>query len=265
MRDPFFEEEPEGESNVIQTIITIFAVIVAAGCIVGLAWYVYNSYFVKKEDQKVSRIVADHSPTKEKPKDPGGMNIPNMDKQIYNKLASPGNEKHAEQILPSHEEPVAREELMQESKEPEEVKAPEIPAPVTQAEPVKKEAATEVKPQEELHPKLSQVTPVEKKQALKTKRRIQDSEIITDNTKLGYRVQVASVRSAKEAEKEWNRIKNKNALANYGYVIDKKDLPGRGIVFRVQVGPFEKAADAKEVCKKLKAAGKDCFVVVPGE
>jgi len=75
-------------------------------------------------------------------------------------------------------------------------------------------------------------------------------------------VQVASLRDAAEAERQWARLQGQfPALTDgLGPDIEEAAIPDRGTYYRLRVGPFTSKSDASEFCAKLKAGGRDCLV-----
>ncbi len=85
----------------------------------------------------------------------------------------------------------------------------------------------------------------------------------TDQIKAGVRIQMASLPSEDAAWSEWKRISQefKNQVGDLTAVVETADLGQKGIFYRLQAGPFETVAAAKDRCGKLKEAGLDCLVV----
>lgn len=80
---------------------------IAATVIVGLAggaWYFVGGGSQNHDDVPIVR--APDSPTKEKPDDPGGMNVPNRDKTVYDRVAGENTEPKLERLLPRAEQPL---------------------------------------------------------------------------------------------------------------------------------------------------------------
>lgn len=78
-----------------------------------------------------------------------------------------------------------------------------------------------------------------------------------------YMVQLASVPSAADAEREWTRLQQAHAaqLGAAEAEIDAVELSGRGTFYRVRTGPFADRETARQLCSELDAAGQDCLVV----
>lgn len=78
----------------------------------------------------------------------------------------------------------------------------------------------------------------------------------------GYVLQLASLRSEKDALSEWGRIQrqNSNLLSQMKPIVEKAEIDGVGTRFRLQTGPFPTKATAQDLCAQLKAAKQDCLV-----
>lgn len=78
-----------------------------------------------------------------------------------------------------------------------------------------------------------------------------------------YVVQIASHRRQIDALKEFAQLQrgHPNIIGDHQPLIQKADLGERGIFFRLRIGPLETKADAVELCRSLKNAGKDdCLI-----
>ncbi|MBI4182717.1 MAG: tetratricopeptide repeat protein [Proteobacteria bacterium] len=78
---------------------------------------------------------------------------------------------------------------------------------------------------------------------------------------VGLGVHLASYRSRAGAEKGWADIlaAQKDLLGAFGPVINRVDLgPGKGVFFRLKVGPLASPAAAQDLCVKLRARKLFC-------
>lgn len=97
--------------------------LVFVGLMIGggaAGWYLLGDRFTSAESEGDVPIVrADINPAKVRPADPGGMEVPNRDKTIYEQL-SPGESKEGkiERLLPPPEEPKAPEPVAQPEPRP---------------------------------------------------------------------------------------------------------------------------------------------------
>jgi hypothetical protein len=77
----------------------------------------------------------------------------------------------------------------------------------------------------------------------------------------GFFVQLSSPKSEAEALSALRALKSEYAvLKGYELEIRRKDEGERGVIYSVQVGPFESHDDAEQLCEQLKTAGGICFV-----
>jgi cell division septation protein DedD len=79
----------------------------------------------------------------------------------------------------------------------------------------------------------------------------------------GYLVQVSSQKSEADAQASFRSLKAKYADAMGSYsapVIKKVDIPGKGVMYRAMIGPFDTSEAANQFCSTLKTAGGQCLV-----
>ncbi|MGB3722427.1 MAG: SPOR domain-containing protein, partial [Pacificimonas sp.] len=80
------------------------------------------------------------------------------------------------------------------------------------------------------------------------------------NGKGNWLVQLGSYDRAEWVKENWGVLKTKNDfLADYRPVRSKADVDGRTF-YRLSVGRFAEAGDAKQLCAALKAKGTSCFI-----
>ncbi|MCT4634893.1 MAG: SPOR domain-containing protein [Rickettsiales bacterium] len=130
---------------------------------------------------------------------------------------------------------------------------------VTMKAPVMKPSETKnIAPKAEPKKTEEYIKPVTKKESKKKPEFVQKS----DNS---YKVQIASFKSVSDAEKSWKSMSRKHSsvLKGYKHYIVSKDIPGKGIFQRLQVGPFKNKDLAQKACANFKDAGMNCFVIKP--
>jgi hypothetical protein len=79
----------------------------------------------------------------------------------------------------------------------------------------------------------------------------------------GYMVQVSSQKSEADAQASFRSVKAKYADAMGSYsapVIKRVDIPGKGVMYRAMVGPFDTSEAANQFCNGLKTAGGQCLI-----
>jgi hypothetical protein len=258
-------------------LITSLVVLVALGGFVGIVWHAYNQGKAGGGDAVVPLLKADDSPTKVRPDQPGGMDVPNQDKLIYDRLA-PGGQiatPQIERLLPPAEAPVARPPApvaqapatpSQATGAPTDLQPPPLgerqvtTAPSPNAVPA--QPPIPVAP-----PAPSQAVPPSQAPAAQAPRPAptQQAAVAPPTTTApipsgAARIQLGAVRSADAAQKEWARLQtaNRDILGGLTMNVVTANLGERGIYYRIQAGP---AADAADLCNKLKARNVGCIVV----
>ena len=73
----------------------------------------------------------------------------------------------------------------------------------------------------------------------------------------GFRVQLGAYNSDRAAKSAWTTLVSQQAGLLKG--MKPSYLPKGGLI-RLQVGPFDARDDARDLCQKLSAAGRPCFV-----
>jgi hypothetical protein len=77
-----------------------------------------------------------------------------------------------------------------------------------------------------------------------------------------FRLQLTSSRSEAEAKELWQKVVNQNpGLAGREPDIQKTDIGGLGVFYRLQIGPFPDKSESLKLCNALKRSGVDCFLV----
>ncbi len=265
-----------GGPNWARRVVTLA---IAAAAIGGFAMVVVYSY--DPDDRKATGgnapVITAQSGTKVRPDQPGGMAVPNQDKQVYGQLDTAKRPEVVERLLPPPE-PVARKPEPQvasaedRSKEMEtdqariaaqlsaiapasgESKAPEaVPAPP-------QIAAVPPKPMEEKPAAKPVVSPPPMEKKAKA-----EPAPASAGKSSGYRIQIASLKSEAAAKTAWERLSkgNKDVLGKLEPDIVRIDLAGKGTFYRLQAGPLDGAAAAQSLCSTLKKRKIGCLVVRP--
>ena len=265
LNDELFEE-PSKNYN-IMTLVALFLVGIG---LIASSWYIYHSYN-NKNDSETLVISADHETIKAQPEDPGGMIVSNMDKAVYEAIDSHPKTEKVEVLLPPTEEPIDKKTIIavndissvdininvkEESKTA--TGLPVMPEPVKV--PVKKiteNIPAVVQPEKVVEEEY--IKPIAKKES--TKKKVEYSK----KSDTFYKVQIASFKSRNDAEKEWNSMSKRfpKLLKPYQHYIVDKDIEGKGIFHRLQVGPFNSESDAYNACKRFKESSVNCFIIKP--
>jgi cell division septation protein DedD len=193
----------------------------------------------------VPLIRADERPTKVKPERPGGMEIPDRDKLIYNPTRPV-----VEHLLPPPEKPLPRPAPPPQSPSPQR-EQPAATASNTPASPPAPPPAAIPQAQQSAAVPPGKPAPA---QAAPPKTAAAGAA--------GTRLQLGSVRSEDAARKEWERIKRKNTdlLGTLSATPIRADLGDKGIYYRIQTGPVADQAAAERICSELKQRSVGCIV-----
>ena len=248
-------------------LITLIIVFLVATALTGAAWYSYNSYKDKPEGE-ILVISADTDEIKVKPLNPGGMVVNNMDKSVYDTIDGnyKDDESKAERLLPPAEEPINKNTIIIAEQPPlviEEnsdnvviIEEPVINNPAPLAADLLPSVAVSAD-----DPKLEEeyITAVASKDNLKKKASFNKKD------EKFYKVQIASFKSLNDAKKEWENLSKRfpKLIAIYSHYIVSKNIEGKGIFHRLQIGPFENENEANRACSKLKDSGVNCFLIKP--
>lgn len=174
---PDYDGDDDQEGGVFRWMSVIVVMLAIAGFF-GLAWYAYKSGGEITDEKDAELILADTSPVKEVPENPGGMQIPNQDKSVYSLVGGKQEDaKVAEHIIQSPEAPVSRnEEADSDTWMSDQVKEKLKIAGEQKASPAAGEAKAEAKPVEaksekpaegvtETNAKAKQFEPAKEKEA----------------------------------------------------------------------------------------------------
>ena len=240
-RDPIKSnlDMTERGSGLGHWLIGLISIMVLAA-FAGILWYIYDQGVDQQAALAPPVIQAPDGPVKVKPEEPGGMQVPNQDKQVYQALEPTRAEPTVEQLLPPPEAPKPEPEQIDRQPEPAAVEV-EPPATVAAAEttPPAPEPAVEAPAPEPASPQ-------------------------TSVPEFQYVVQLAAFRSEEPAGRAWGTLRQKypDILNGMDHRVRKVDLGAKkGVFYRLQAGGFETRTAALAVCDQLKAKKQGCMVV----
>lgn len=257
-----------GGSRWGRRLLTMLVATAAVGGFAVVVVYSYDKGKVAGNEGAVPLITAQSGPTKMRPKDPGGMVVPNRDKQVYGRLNVAERPPRVERLLPPPETVV--------SKPPPPVPASRVAAMSGKSmeQTAKKLAAIEPAAGNATA-KIPPAPPVKSAPAMKDKQAVQKpmktASLATPpkkamkSSRSAYRVQLASVRSEKAAAQAWGRHKFNHAelFGKLESKIVRVELKGKGTYYRLQAGPLANAAAARTLCSKAKKRKIGCILVRP--
>jgi cell division septation protein DedD len=217
------------------SLISLVIVFFLTAIIISMAWYLYDSYQDKQNDE-ILIISADEEEIKIEPTDPGGMVVDNIDKAVYGVLdGSDSKADNKEKILPPAEEPIDKNSLKRE---------------------VQKDVELVIEERIEQKDGLAVSS-----DSIKPKESLSQDNKETPH----YKVQIASFKSPEDTQKEWDSL-SKNfpqLIGSYQHYIVTKNIEGKGIYHRLQIGPFTSEKEARDACNALKENGLNCFLIKP--
>ncbi len=263
-------------------LLGVFGGLIVLGAVAG--WYFLGDSFGDAGSGKVPLVEAQEGPIKVKPDAPGGMEVPNRDKLVYNRLRSGDVEPRVEHLLPPPEEPLERpvpDAAVPSASEVGAAELPEQPAiasaldepapeskieslpdPVAVVSPPSEATPPTVEPAPEATPK-SETPASDLVIARKPEPSVAPKPAI-DPAK-AYKVQLAAARTRSLAKSEFKRLQkaHPDLLGNLELSVMRVDLGKKGIFYRVRVGPFADEAAARKLCADLKARKQACLPVKP--
>lgn len=291
-----FREERLAQKRRRPAILIGIVVGVAVAAAVG--WMTFGKYVSLYGDTngELPVIKADTALYRIRPKTPGGMEVPDQDKLIYDRLRSSDGDLSVERLLPPPEKPeppepeknevlpaevkqsndpigalaehvsepteLASGTVYDESGVPVEVMFRTVP-PVPEASKNEKSKPVEKKPDasEKIPPAAEKTAPavatVRKPEAPAKKEPAVSAEKETPI----YSVQLISARTEAAAEGEWKRLsrKHKDLMKGLSHSISKVTV-GKGVFYRLRVGSFDTREEAKALCDRFKAQKQECIV-----
>jgi len=245
----------------------LLAIVLGLCCIVAVAGIVALTYRLPAmEEGEIVVISPTTTPVKVLPENPGGLNIPDKDKVVYDRVAVTEPMPVVESDLPEPEQPLLPRDMIEpENREDvspvEEVLLPEpinehaidatsdaIEEPVVPVETPSNEEVTEEKQQPVVSKEKEESQPQKKVPAQET---------------VVWKAQLLSSASKDKVESSWKTISKSNAalLSDMPYKIVSATIPGKGTFWRLQVGEFSTKEMALNLCEKLKKKKQDCIPV----
>jgi hypothetical protein len=280
--DHYGSEKPAGKSMIKRVATVLFGLAVVGGALGGAGYWFYNQGQPVQDDGNLPILLPDPSPIKIRPEDPGGMEVPHRETTVYDQLSDvdPDANVVLQELpdMPRAPEVMATPKAAQRNPAPEAQEdaaetgtsdAPQTAAPETKAEPA-------VEAPEIAAPELTDAqkvvaaaedraaeAPAEEKAAPEPTPAPQTTTAAAAPG--AFRVQLASVREESGAATEWKRLssKNKDLLGNLEMFVQRVEIEGKGIFYRLQAGPLGDAGAAEKLCADLKERNVGCLIVRP--
>ncbi len=240
----------------------LFGALIGLAVAAGAAWYILGSGGSPKTagPREVPVVKSEKAPVKVRPADPGGMEVPNQDKMVYDRVGKGAAKPEVEHLLP---QPASPKDLpksgdaLGDGMAPLPPPLPEVAKPVETAK-VPPPMAAPAKPAEPAKPaavplaKVETVKPAAPAPAA--------SEKITATG--AWQVQLAALKEESRAKSEWTRAMKvaPAILGNLPHEVVRADLGAKGVFYRLRAGGFAAREQAEQVCESLKAKGIGCVV-----
>lgn len=262
----------------------ILVAAVALVAFVGFSWYAYRQATKVGEQGVAPLIAADQGPTRVKPAEPGGMDVPHQDKEVYARMGTeaPASTK-VESLLPEPEAPMpppapeAHEtpttvastttDVTPSSQPPAPSKNLPSPHSSAAAPPPPPPTTAEAKSAAGIAPAAGTAAPATKATKAEMQKEMKTAAVTPPPASTAaatgdYRVQLASLRSEAAAGTEWKRLQKAypELLSSISMKVQKVEISGKGTFYRVQAGAMSETA-AKDLCRKLKQRKAECIVV----
>ncbi len=281
-------EERKNEINRSKNVFIGTVSGIALAAVVG--WFILSPRYKTDAEADVPVIRRPQTAVKVQPVEPGGMEILNQDKSVYDIIEKKDNTPPAvENLLPPPEEPKlpavapAEEQNVKIVDVTEQIKSSDktvaqaqeiikvaeapkvVPAPEAKEAPVKPlSQAAQPLPASKAEPApapAAAAAPAPKKdEPIKVVVKI--PETVPQSAVAGsWQVQLISSANRSAVEKSWTKLSKKyTVLQGLPHEIEEADLGAKGTFYRLKAGAFADRSDADKLCGDIKARGGSCLV-----
>ena len=243
-----------------------------------VSWFIFSSDYSQTDNVEIPVVRRPQTAAKIQPAEPGGMEILNQDKTVYDIVEKKETDEHnIESLLPPPEDPqlptietsekdqldvITEAEKIITAKEKEKeneintiTSAEKEVAPLAVAAETPKEVK-EVKIIEDVVEKV--VVNEAKPEPVKAKDETLKETIIPTGR---WQLQLMSTPNSSGIEKAWNAMKSKYpALKSLPHEVETADLGAKGTFYRLKAGSFIDRGDADKLCNSIKNSGGTCLV-----
>ena len=254
--------------------LAIAVAVVAFGGFAGLIYYAYSKGREAGSSSVAPIIRAGDGPTKVRPDQPGGMQVPNQDKEVYSRVSpNQSSGSRVENLLPPPEQPLPRTAVRQVPEPPTgHILGPATAPPLPPPPPIANLGASQAPESAPPSPPAA-TNPPSPPPAASARPQSPPPASQTAAVSPGavspaagsYRVQLVALRTEQQALAEWEKLKKANPDLFNGLNpnVVRADLGEKGIYYRLQAGPLAGAAQATDLCEKAKSRKLGCIVVRP--
>ncbi len=263
----------------------------------SLVWYAYNTS-VNERQETIAVIGAPQEHFKQKPEDPGGMEVRHKDIEAYQLMRQSPTIRDeiakVERLLPAPDAPVNVEvtpvdptvndevnrinqaeaamvtapsqessspkEMQEVSTPPLEEKVQETPEPTTEV--LISEATAPPPPAPAPKPAPIPVPAPPPAPAPKPVPAPLPAPTAQPAPTGDVYIQFAALRSQAEANRLWQKIQAKHSdlIAGHPHMVQDVNIPGKGTFYRLRATGFSSKSVANAICSTLKSRGQDCLV-----
>ena len=237
---------------------------IGIGLLIGVLVAVLITVFImtfSEEPKEPAVLVSSMGEVKTRPAEVGGMDIPDQDKLVYQRMRSSDLNTAVVKVVSEEEHPLPPPVIPMEEEEITEVEEaieppPELPVRVVEEKPAEPVAPPVVEKKE---PAKAQPKAQPKAEAKAEKAPAPAKVTATPK----WRAQLASMSSKADAEKAWNPMVKKHSvvLSGVSHQVIKATTANKKTVYRLVAGAFDSKKQAQDFCAKLKARGQDCIPV----
>lgn len=262
------EFEDEDEDRGLSGLVVLLMGVVMLGAFASIVWIAYQQGIkTGVTNREVPTVVADPEPVKIENQVADAASA--ADRPVYDRFDGASDDQ-VEVLAEGPEEPVAREsdDPIADIASENQLNNDEVVDDAV-ADRIATLAAADLEREQEAPvaaaPKpATQPTPVKSEPPVATTPAAKPSaSTSTVRAATGtHLVQVGAFRSDEEANAMWTRLEGKlgDYMSGKAPDIERADLGEKGVYFRLRIGPFASADDAKTYCEGLKTRGQDCLV-----
>lgn len=263
-----------------KTVAAVVALGAVAAFGVGI-WFAYDQGVKRGASGAPPLVRAEQGPSKIAPENPGGMQVPNQDKQIYERINGSNGQAasgaQTERLLPPPERPSATPTSPpvtvpmrpapnavpnQAAAVPNRTDAPSAtPIPAAPAQPGQPQPLTPPPAQTAAAPRPAAAAPAVAPAAAPAS--APAAPAVTATPGGSAKVQLASLKDRAAAQATWTQLQKKygDLLGDLTPSYESVEIPGKGSFVRLQAGPLKDRAAAQNVCQQLSARNQGCIVV----
>ncbi len=259
-----------------------FIGLMACTGVAGITWYAVTASGEIDVAGPAPLIKAEIAPVKVRPKTPGGMDVPNRDKQVYSRISGTEVPDKPVRLQPPPETPVARPtppaavkaadalSMATATPEPSPAKPEQLLPPPPQ--PIAKTPSPPSEPTPA--PKTATAEPAASSPNEKSSEKSGEKLDIAAVAKRvaavtpaagGYRIQFLASKSQARTKLARTRMLKTHGklLTGLAFTVDRADLGKRGVFYRLRAGPLANRAQAEKLCARFKARKVECVIVKP--